>query len=293
MGALNMERMQHIQLIQGNFRSETDRSQTVKLLQIVGFKNSGKTTLAERLLRLAAGRGLKTAAVKHHGHGGMPELPSPGTDGVRLFEAGADCSLVSGGGVVLLQSRTLADKPDDKPDDRSAGKSGSSCLDSLVRLAAFCAEPDLIVVEGFKEAEYDKIALVHTEEDWTSLRKLANVRLVLVRDGELAERLLARAGELDEHLPAREREGALGERPLAWFGGIRHGQNDWQNIPISRDSQSDLSDLRADLRADLSCNCNVPGAIIPLLIREDNESIAAWFAEWLKEDTDGPAKRRR
>ena len=35
---------------------------------VSGVKNSGKTTLMEKLIRVLTGRGLQVAAVKHDGH---------------------------------------------------------------------------------------------------------------------------------------------------------------------------------------------------------------------------------
>lgn len=325
--------------IKGKSCRDTDEFQSVKLLQIVGFKNSGKTTLAEKLLRFASELGLKTAAVKHHGHGGIPELPSPRTDSVRLFEAGAGSSLVFGGGVILLQSRALAggsvdnpanepagkpadkspensgsnpvDKPIDNPADEPAGKpvddlankspNQSGGLDCLIRLATICTEPDLIVIEGFKEAEYDKIVLVRTEEDWENLRKLANVRLVLVRDGELAERLLTGdridepgewvlvSGELGERLLARPTSpmGLTGStQPSGPMGTLKSTR---PSGPMGTTESTRPTGSMWSIRSGGSLiRQNIPGTLIPLLIREDNESIAVWFADWLKEE----ARRR-
>ena len=42
---------------------------------ISGVKNSGKTTLMEKLIRVLTGRGLQVAAVKHDGHDFTPDVP--------------------------------------------------------------------------------------------------------------------------------------------------------------------------------------------------------------------------
>ncbi|MBF6632586.1 MAG: molybdopterin-guanine dinucleotide biosynthesis protein MobB, partial [Planococcus sp. (in: Bacteria)] len=39
----------------------------LKVLQVVGFKNSGKTTLALNLLEQAKNKGKTVAFIKHHG----------------------------------------------------------------------------------------------------------------------------------------------------------------------------------------------------------------------------------
>ena len=54
---------------------------------ISGVKNSGKTTLMEKLIRVLTGRGLQVAAIKHDGHDFTPDVP--GTDSWRFGQAGA------------------------------------------------------------------------------------------------------------------------------------------------------------------------------------------------------------
>ncbi|GGO02036.1 molybdopterin-guanine dinucleotide biosynthesis protein B [Saccharibacillus kuerlensis] len=147
-----------------------------RLLQIVGFKNSGKTTLTEMLLRRAIELGWITSAIKRHGHGGVPDLPPAGTDSSRLFETGAASSIVSGGGVMLLQGRQ-------QPEE-------SEGLDPLIRLTKAYASPDLILIEGFKEEPYPKIVLLRSLEDWRELHRLNHIGLVVVADHTLAKLLM-------------------------------------------------------------------------------------------------------
>lgn len=133
----------------------------IKILQIVGFKNSGKTTLALNLLKQAFSEGKTVSTIKHHGHGGSLELPNIETDSMRLFEEGAACSIAYGGGVVQLHQRTE-----------------NATLDGLIALAS-TGEPDLILVEGFKEADYEKIVLLRSAEDWLELQNLSHILLAV------------------------------------------------------------------------------------------------------------------
>ena len=41
------------------------------ILQIVGYQNSGKTTLVEKIVHALAESEMKVATIKHHGHGGF------------------------------------------------------------------------------------------------------------------------------------------------------------------------------------------------------------------------------
>ncbi|CAM3456874.1 MULTISPECIES: molybdopterin-guanine dinucleotide biosynthesis protein B [Saccharibacillus] len=144
------------------------------VLQIVGFKNSGKTTLAETLLRLASRLGSRVSVIKHHGHGGEPEAPPADTDASRLFGAGAASSVVSGGGLMLMQGR-LPESDD-----------GCGELDALIALTQTYARPDLILIEGFKSEAHPKIVLLRSGEDWAELGTLTNIVLVVTQESESA-----------------------------------------------------------------------------------------------------------
>ncbi|ETP68157.1 molybdopterin-guanine dinucleotide biosynthesis protein B [Planococcus glaciei] len=139
--------------------------EAVKILQIVGFKNSGKTTLMNRLIERAQTSGRKVSAIKHHGHSGIPELPPKGTDSTQFLASGAASSLVYGGGLVQLH----LEEPE-------------ADLEKFIRFSLL-ANPDLILIEGFKGAGYPKIVLVRSQEDWRELGALSNIQLVIVHDG--------------------------------------------------------------------------------------------------------------
>ena len=60
---------------------------TQRVIGITGWKNSGKTTLTERLVAEFVARGLKVSTVKHAHH--AFDIDQPGTDSHRHREAGA------------------------------------------------------------------------------------------------------------------------------------------------------------------------------------------------------------
>lgn len=132
----------------------------MKVLQVVGFKNSGKTTLISRWVRLLKEKGLTVAVVKHHGHASALALPSGQTDGVQFFESGADVSLVAGGGGAQL---LLNEEP---------------TFDGLVKLVTM-NEPDILLIEGFKNEAEKKVVLLREEADWPPLKKLSHIQIVV------------------------------------------------------------------------------------------------------------------
>ncbi len=55
------------------------------ILQIVGYQNSGKTTFVEKLAEKLGQLGVKIGCLKHHGHGGEPDVFAEGKDSDRFF----------------------------------------------------------------------------------------------------------------------------------------------------------------------------------------------------------------
>ena len=108
------------------------------LVGIVGWKNSGKTTLVERLIPILTRRGLKVATVKHTHH----ELrPADGhTDGERHAQAGAIMTIVIGPDAWEISGHRQEDAPP-----------------AFADLALHLAGADLVLVEGFKSAPIAKI----------------------------------------------------------------------------------------------------------------------------------------
>lgn len=131
------------------------------ILQIVGFQNSGKTTLTEKLIFRASIAGLKAASIKHHGHGGTPDTELSSKDSIRHHEAGAVVSSVEGEGV--LQIRANFDNWD---------------LEEMIKLYHFFSV-DIIFVEGYKKKAYPKVFLIRDEDDLSLLNSLVNVRCVI------------------------------------------------------------------------------------------------------------------
>lgn len=103
---------------------------SVKAIGFIGFSNSGKTTLIERLIPLFRARGLKVSAIKNAHHGF--DMDRPGKDSFRYRDAGAGQVLIATG----LRWALLTETPE-----------RASTLDELLAQLAPC---DLVIIEGFK-----------------------------------------------------------------------------------------------------------------------------------------------
>jgi molybdopterin-guanine dinucleotide biosynthesis protein MobB len=110
----------------------------VRVYGVTGWKNSGKTTLVERLVAEITGRGLSVATVKHAHHGF--DADHPGKDSYRHRAAGAAQVLVaSRDRWALMTELRGAEAP------------------SLAGLLARLDPVDLVLVEGYKRDRHPKI----------------------------------------------------------------------------------------------------------------------------------------
>lgn len=109
-----------------------------RVFGITGWKNSGKTTLTERLVTELTGRGWKVSTVKHAHHDF--DIDKAGTDSFRHREAGAsEVAIVSGRRWALMHELRGEDEP---------------TLDDVLARLAPC---DLVLVEGYKRESHMKI----------------------------------------------------------------------------------------------------------------------------------------
>ncbi|WP_312846292.1 molybdopterin-guanine dinucleotide biosynthesis protein B [Marinobacter arenosus] len=114
------------------------------MIGIVGWKNSGKTTLAAALIRELSSRGLTVNSIKHAHH--MVDVDQPGTDSYKHREAGAREVILAGGQRFAIMHEL-----------RGAGEP------TLEDLIARLAPSDWVVVEGYKTHAHPKIE-VHRQE---------------------------------------------------------------------------------------------------------------------------------
>ena len=108
---------------------------------IVGWKNSGKTTLVEALVRELTRRGFRISTIKHAHH--AFDIDVPGKDSYRHREAGAQEVLVASGRRWALMHE-LHDESEP----------------SLEALLARLSPCDLVLVEGFKRDSHAKIEIL-------------------------------------------------------------------------------------------------------------------------------------
>jgi molybdopterin-guanine dinucleotide biosynthesis adapter protein len=133
------------------------------VFQVVGFQNSGKTTLINKLLEQLNKSNIKAGIIKHHGHGGKPDI-NENKDSSQYLRSGACVSIVEGEGRLLLQ----------------AEEKNWSLNNQINILRHF--ELDVIIVEGHKFEEYPKAILIRDEQDLFILDQLDNIVVLFLRN---------------------------------------------------------------------------------------------------------------
>jgi molybdopterin-guanine dinucleotide biosynthesis adapter protein len=109
-----------------------------KVFGITGWKNSGKTTLTEKLVAELTRRGYRVSTVKHAHHDF--DIDKPGADSYRHRAAGAaEVAIVSGRRWALMHELRGEEEPR---------------LDDILGRLAPC---DIVLVEGYKRESHDKI----------------------------------------------------------------------------------------------------------------------------------------
>ncbi|HZG88223.1 molybdopterin-guanine dinucleotide biosynthesis protein B [Paenibacillus sp.] len=136
------------------------------VVQIVGFKKSGKTTLTCRLVERLASDGYRIGTVKHDGHDFEPDVP--GTDSRRHREAGAIMSAVT------------------SPERTAFFENRAASLDELI---ARMREADLVLVEGWKRERFCKVAMIQEEEHWLTISALAHLGAIVTWNSELLPKM--------------------------------------------------------------------------------------------------------
>ncbi|RST73120.1 molybdopterin-guanine dinucleotide biosynthesis protein B [Siminovitchia acidinfaciens] len=142
-----------------------------KIFQIVGFQNSGKTTLMKKLIEACKDKGLAVGTIKHHGHGGPPERLVINKDSEQHRLAGAKITAVEGAGTLHIEA--IKDQWE---------------LENIIEI--YRRLPiDIILVEGYKKMNYPKVVLLRNVQDEFLLEELTNITAVISREPLRSDRL--------------------------------------------------------------------------------------------------------
>ena len=120
----------------------------MKILAIVGTKNSGKTTLVTKIVHELVKRSYSVGTLKHTHH----DFDLVGKDTWKHREAGAELVVGSGENTFFMIK-------------------GGMELEKILKIINYIKKVDYLIIEGFKFSKYPKISTTEAKDDFT----LANV----------------------------------------------------------------------------------------------------------------------
>ncbi len=132
------------------------------VVAFIGYQNSGKTTLVEKVIAELSARGMRVGSIKHHGHHGF-DIDVPGKDSWRHAQAGSRHV----GLICANRYAEYADTDNELPLD--------VLLDRFV-------DVDIVIVEGYKAAGLANVVVARSGVD----RLRGQSSLDLVGEGTLA-----------------------------------------------------------------------------------------------------------
>ena len=122
----------------------------MKIIGVVGWKNTGKTTLIEKLINEFNHRNLTVQTIKHSHHNFS--VDKRGTDSFRHFNAGTKETILASEEKWIKFSRQFSDS---KP--------------YLLYLIEQITPVDVVIVEGFKDSDHIKVEVVDSLSDREAL----------------------------------------------------------------------------------------------------------------------------
>ena len=118
----------------------------MKVFGIAGWSGSGKTTLITKLIPEIINRGRKVSTIKHTHH--SFDIDKPGTDSFLHRQAGSQQIIVS-------SSKRWA----------KISELNKSKEKTLYELISEFNNPDIVIVEGFKNEKHSKIEIINDNSD--------------------------------------------------------------------------------------------------------------------------------
>lgn len=115
-------------------------------IAFIGYQNSGKTTLVEKIISRLTQRGLRVGSIKHHGHKGF-DIDQPGKDSWRHAQAGSrHVGLIAPGRYAEYADTTSEEVP-------------------VRDLLTHYTDVDVVIVEGYKTAGLPNIVVTRSGVD--------------------------------------------------------------------------------------------------------------------------------
>tara|TARA_E500000178_G_scaffold286169_1_gene287865 strand:- start:881 stop:1363 length:483 start_codon:yes stop_codon:yes gene_type:complete len=132
----------------------------MKIVGIVGWKNSGKTTIAAKIINKLRSRNFGVASIKHAHH--EFDVDYENTDSFK--------HRVAGSSQVIVSSSKRWVKISELNDTKEK---------TLNELISQLSETDIVIVEGFKNEDHPKIEIINNANDNYLFKKVKNIKAII------------------------------------------------------------------------------------------------------------------
>jgi molybdopterin-guanine dinucleotide biosynthesis protein B len=136
------------------------------ILQIVGYQNSGKTTVITNLLENIVKKEIRTGVIKHHGHNDDLSFHDSGKDTERHRNAGAIVTTITSANHTFLSSNEMIP------------------LKKAIEIYKIL-DVECLLIEGYKQIQYPRVVLCKNIEDVTLINDSTNIIAVISEEAIL------------------------------------------------------------------------------------------------------------
>lgn len=138
----------------------------IPVISIVGYANSGKTTVIVKIISELQNRNYKVATIKHHK--GDFDIDHKGKDTYKHMEAGAQTTILSSPNKFAIISKVSEEK-------------------SLDELISYIDDVDIIITEGYKTEDKTKIEVFREANERERIKGIEKELIAVISDDEIAE----------------------------------------------------------------------------------------------------------
>lgn len=138
----------------------------IPVISVVGYSDSGKTTILVKIIEGLKNRGRKVATIKHHR--GDFEMDQAGTDTFKHMKAGSETTILSSPSKFALISKVDKEKS----------------LDELIEMIT---DVDIIITEGYKKEDKPKIEVFRKANNKERIMGIEDELIAVISDDELIE----------------------------------------------------------------------------------------------------------
>lgn len=136
----------------------------IPIISIVGYANSGKTTVLTKIITELKNRGYRVAIIKHHK--GDFEIDHKGKDTYEHMKAGASTTIISSPNKFAIISKIEKEKT----------------LDDLI---SHIDDVDIIITEGYKKENKPKIEVFRKLNNSERIKGIEDELIAIVSDDDI------------------------------------------------------------------------------------------------------------